>query len=208
MIDWQQALRLCLVIGPSEVDGDWLQVIDQAIAGGVSSVQLRDKTLPDEIFMQLASMLLQRIPEHIALIINDRVSVAQALGLSLHIGQRDCPYDKARQQLGEDAVIGLSIENIEQARRYKNCGANYFGVGPVFATVSKLDAAPVLGVSRANDIAEVLQPSPSVFIGGINQQNVCQCQIAAGVAVISAITQSHQPTMAAQQLTRGYYATA
>lgn len=208
MIDWQLALRLCLVIGPSDVSGDWLWVVGQAIAGGVSSVQLRDKTLSDESLLQLAILLQQLLPQNIPLIINDRLSVARALGLALHIGQRDCPYSHARQLLGEQAVIGLSIENVEQAHQYKACGANYFGVGPVFATTSKPDAAAVIGVEQANLIVGILQPTPVVFIGGINQHNVGQCQSAAGIAVISALTESTQPKIVAQQLLRGDYAAA
>ena len=205
MVDWQQALRLCLVVGPSEIEGHWLTVVDQAIAAGVTSVQLREKNLPETEVMQLAQALQQRLPRHVPLIINDHVAIAKALKLALHIGQHDCPYEQARAELGPNATIGLSIENIIQAQQCQSIGVDYFGVGPVFATSSKPDAAPVLGVSQANAIVELLRPTPVVFIGGINQSNLLQCQQAAGVAVISAITQSVNPSEATRQMTREYY---
>lgn len=200
VFDVKRALRLCLVIGPSNVKGSWLAVVERAVAGGVTMVQLREKNATPQCMMQYAGSLLRILPQGIPLIVNDCVATAKALNLGLHIGQQDCAYDEARCILGDSACIGLSIENREQAMHYKECGANYFGVGPVFATPSKADAAPLLGAKQACGIAGLLQPTPAVFIGGVSSANMLQLKSFGGIAVISAITASDDPQRAAQAL--------
>ena len=205
MFDVKQALRLCLVVGPSSVAGNWRAFIEQAIAGGVTSVQLRDKTLGAKDVAYYARQLQQALPSGFPIVINDHVDVAAELGLALHIGQSDCDYQVARERLGQHAVIGLSIENEAQAKVCRQSGADYFGVGPVFVTDSKPDAAPALGVERAAQIGQQLAPTPCVLIGGIGLNNVSLLQGSVdGVAVISAITQSADPKLAARQLRRGF----
>ncbi len=204
MFDVKQALRLCLLIGPSQVAGDWLALIKQAIAGGVTSLQLRDKTLDAKGVAYYAKQLKKALPSGFPLVINDHVEVAAELGLALHIGQGDCSYQSARERLGEQAIIGLSIENEQQAKACRENDADYFGVGPVFATGSKPDAAPAVGVERTHSICQQLAPAPCVLIGGVGLNNVSLLQgVAHGVAVISAITQSADPKLAARQLRRG-----
>lgn len=203
MFNFKQALRLCLVIGPSSVKGDWLAVVKQAIVGGATMVQLRDKNLDESAIERGALQLLSCVPPSIPLIINDHIAVAKKLGLGLHIGQKDGPCSYAREQLGSNAIIGLSIESKQQAIACRNSGADYFGIGPVFSTSSKPDAAKPLGIKQAINIAQFLQPLPSVFIGGVGVNNVVKLAGAAdGIAVISAITNAPSPKCAAQQLLR------
>ncbi|MDF1655378.1 MAG: thiamine phosphate synthase [Coxiellaceae bacterium] len=201
-INWQQALKCCLVIGPSSCNKtSWIDIIQSAIRGGITSVQLREKQATEKHILEIAQQLLRVLPSHIPLIINDHVMLAKQLNCAVHIGQSDHTYTCARDIMGKDACIGLSIENIEQAERYKKCGANYFGVGPVFETTSKSDAAKPLGIVKAAHIIERLAPSPCVLIGGITSTNVAQLpKNKAGIAVISAITQAQSPQFAAQQL--------
>lgn len=200
MFNLRQALRLCLVIGPSNVKGDWLAVVRQALDGGVTMVQLREKQAKPAELLAHAYALQAILPSTVPLIINDCIETAMRLGVGLHIGQQDCPYPKARRLLGGDACIGLSIENERQAQRDKCCGANYFGIGPVYASPSKVDAAPSLGVAQACEIARIVQPAPCVFIGGLNQENVVRLRAFGGLAVISAVAASAHPKQAAQRL--------
>lgn len=194
---------LYLVVGPNDCKyHSIINVIKMAIAGGVTCVQLRDKYLSSYEIAELAKIILSFLPTEIPLIINDHVAVAKELGVGLHIGQSDMQYQQARSVLGENAIIGLSIENYEQAQRFRNCGASYFGVGPVFATQSKLDAAEAMGITTLNQIVDELNPTPCVAIGGITMGNVNQFSVAnlAGVAVISAITHARNPKSAAKLL--------
>ncbi|MDF1760806.1 MAG: thiamine phosphate synthase [Coxiellaceae bacterium] len=201
-IDWQQALKCCLVIGPScGVKHSWIDTIQLAIQGGITSIQLREKNASEAEMARMAKQLLKLLPSHIPLIINDHVDVAKQLQCAAHIGQSDMPFVEARRLLGTQSVTGLSIENLEQARQYKNCGATYFGVGPVFTTGSKPDAAEALGINKTIQIIELLDPTPCVLIGGIDKTNVHHLPPQkSGIAVISAITQAISPLLATQQL--------
>ncbi len=197
------ALKLCLVIGPLDCrPHDFFTVLEQAIDGGVSCIQLRDKNASPEQTEKLARQILKITPPNIPLIINDHVNVAKKLNCALHIGQTDMNYHQVREILGGQAIIGLSINNLFQAKQYKNCGANYFGIGPIFPTHSKSNATPPLGIDHLNIINKQLAPTPCIAIGGINPNNVASVFSAhiAGVAVISAIAQANNPKHAAQQL--------
>ncbi len=206
MIDWQQAIKCCLVIGPSCcVTSCWIDIIRLAIQGGITSVQLREKNANEAEITCMAQQLLKLLPPHIPLVINDHVNVAKQLQCAVHIGQSDMPFSMARKLLGSQAGVGVSIENLEQAKQYKNCGASYFGIGPVFATGSKPDAPEALGIYKTTQILELLAPTPCVLIGGITVKNTIllprhKLKLKHGVAVISAITHSDSPLLATQQL--------
>ncbi|MDF1796711.1 MAG: thiamine phosphate synthase [Coxiellaceae bacterium] len=201
-ISWSQALKVCLVIGPSScTKANWIDVTQQAIKGGITSVQLREKSASPNELIEMAQQLLALLPAHIPLIINDHVDIAKQLHCAVHIGQSDVLFSLAREALGAKSIIGLSIENMAQAKEYKNCGASYFGVGPVFQTKSKLDAAEAMGTAEAAKIIDLLSPTPCLLIGGINVTNVKQLpKNKAGIAVISAITHARSPVIATQQL--------
>ena len=203
MKNFSEALRLCLVIGHLDCHPhSMLTIIKQAIAGGVTSIQLREKNLTEEKIAKQGSQLLKILPHHIPLIINDHVAVAKFLKIPLHIGQADTKYQYARKIMGKAAIIGLSIENIRQANHFQSCDADYFGVGPVFATSSKSDAAPAIGLENLRTIVSILSPKACVAIGGVNQHNAAPVYKTGvcGIAVISAITQAENPYLATQKL--------
>lgn len=202
MINLIRAMKLCLVIGPGDCyPRDFFTVIQEAVAGGVTSIQLRDKQADEKQIAFLGKRLLDTFPA-VPLIINDHVEVAKFLNTGLHIGQSDMEYSIARKIMGQESWIGLSIENREQAKKYQSCDASYFGIGPVFSTNSKLDAASPLGIDGLNAVLSLLAPKPCVAIGGITLSNaalLARTNIQ-GVAVISAISAAKNPCYAAEQL--------
>lgn len=178
---------------------EWVQ---QAILGGVTLVQLREKDLSTREFFQAAvgmKTVTQRY--NIPLLINDRLDIALAAEADgLHIGQSDLPADIAKRLLGEGKILGLSAENLEEAKQAEAEGADYVGVGAVFPTATKTDASFVTK-ETLNTIKSALS-IPVVAIGGINKQNIGQlCDSGIdGVAVVSAIMGSENPKEAAQIL--------
>lgn len=192
---------------------DLLDVVEAAAAGGVTVVQLREKTAPGGEFVELARAMRQRLrPFRIPLLINDRVDVALAAGAEgVHVGQSDLAYVDVRAIMGPDALIGLSVETMDQALDVPDLdlmpggalGPDYLGVGPVFPTGTKADAAPVWGLER---LARLRGESRQtlVAIGGVTVDNAGDCIRAGadGVAVVSAIIAAADPGQAARQLRR------
>lgn len=168
---------------------DLCQTITQAISGGVTLVQLREKNLSTLEFYELAKQVKEVLtPYHIPLMINDRLDIALAVDAEgLHIGQEDLPLPIARQLFGENKVIGLSVSNLAEAQLAQQQGADYLGVGAVFPTSTKLDADSVT-LAQLKEMKEAVS-IPVVAIGGITQDNVEQVLKTGvdGVAVISAI---------------------
>ncbi len=195
-------LKLYLVIGTSNCPPgtNLTGLVRDAVDGGVTSVQLREKHATESEVYALAEELQAVLPPEIPLIINDYVGIAKKLRLPVHVGQSDLPCEMVRELMGPDAIVGLSIENVRQAKESKGCGASYYGVGPIFTTGSKHDAAPPIGVDGLEAIANILD-APCVGIGGINGDNADQVyQYFEGVAVISAITNDPDPEAAARAL--------
>jgi thiamine-phosphate pyrophosphorylase len=194
--DW---LKLCLVIGPSNcLYWSFEETVQQAVSGGVTSVQLREKSLSNHELIEIGQRLINLLPPSVPLVINDRVEVAQALGCHLHLGQDDAAFNQARKQLKPGQKIGLSVNNFEQALQLKHSEADYFGVGPVYHTPSKPDATNPIGIDGLEAIVETLKHKPCVGIGGLNADNARYVyEKGAGVAVISAISQAKQPEQAA-----------
>lgn len=204
----KQMLKLCLIVGERDCKFYSLfDIIRKAIKGGVTSIQLREKNFTEKELLTLTTSILKFLPQEFPMIINDFVEHVQWLrkkypNVGLHIGQNDMPYLEARKLLGHEAIIGLSIENIEQAKKFRNCGADYFGIGPIFNTRSKTDAAPPIGETQLRTILNILSPTPCVAIGGIttnNARKIFQTGID-GIAVVSAITKAKDPEEAAKQL--------
>ena len=166
-----------------------LEAVEAAAAGGVTIVQLREKTLCSKDFFLLAKELLELCRSlNIPLIINDRLDIALAVGAAgVHLGQNDLPVAAARAICGRDFVIGASCHNQEQAIKAEQEGADYIGAGAVFATGTKTDTS-VIGIQGLADIAACVK-IPVIGIGGINKTNVglVKNSGAAGAAVISAI---------------------
>ncbi|RAR57388.1 thiamine-phosphate pyrophosphorylase [Onishia taeanensis] len=171
-----------------------------AVRGGVTMVQLRNKTASDaELIVQARRLMAALHGTGVPLIINDRLDVAIAAGADgLHIGQGDGDVAEARRQLGPDAILGLSVENSIQLAALDPQGLDYLGIGPVFATASKQDHAPPLGLEGLTELA-ASSPLPTVAIGGLNASHVeaIRQSGANGLAVISAICGQPDPQAAA-----------
>ena len=184
-------LHLYLVTKPRP---NWQQVVGKAVRGGVSIVQLRDKNCTDQEMVEMALALRTMLPPTVPLIINDRLAVAKAVGVGLHVGQQDVSPLEARKQLGNGVLIGLTVHNrVDLANQYSSV-IDYVGVGPIFPTHTKPDANPVLGVDCLATIVAETDVSV-VAIGGIDSTNVSSVrrQGVAGVAVCSAIMDADDP---------------
>ncbi|CAN8065802.1 unnamed protein product [Agarophyton chilense] len=171
----------------------------------VTFVQLRDKNVSREQSIELGKHLRQ-ITEHahVAFVVNDDIRLAALLGADgVHLGQDDQSVSTARRLLGNHAIVGVSAATEHEIDTAIADGADYIGVGPVFATSSKPDAGQALGEDQLRRLVRHTDSRiPVVAIGGINEHNVAFCKRAGvdGVAVISAIMASHQPSLAAQKL--------
>jgi len=178
-------------------------VVRAALRGGITAVQLREKECATRDFVELARALKAILtPAGVPLIINDRVDIALAAGADgVHIGQSDTEYCEARRLLGPDAIIGLSVETLEQAERAASLDADYLGVGPIFVTPTKPDAAPPCGIGG---LAAIRRASRHVLVavGGIHRDNAAAVIRAGadGIAVVSAICADPDPERAAREL--------
>jgi len=168
-----------------------LEQVELALQGGVKIIQIREKELPVGDFISLASQALMLTQAHDGfLIINDSLEVASSIGADgIHLGQEDLSLREAREVLGSDAVVGLSVKTVEEAIRGEKDGADYLAVNGVFPTATKED----LGYCPGLEGVELIRKStglPVIGIGGITLGN-CRCVIDAGadgVAVVTAIT--------------------
>ncbi|SEA40421.1 thiamine-phosphate pyrophosphorylase [Desulfuromusa kysingii] len=180
-----------------------LDIIRAAVAGGTSLVQLREKDCSTREFVELGQAVASLLQGYkIPLIINDRVDVALAIGAQgVHIGQSDMPYPQARAILGSQAIIGLSVETPEQALAANLFDVDYLGLSPVFATTTKMDLPPQLGLQGVQEIRAVSRHQ-LIAIGGINSDNAENVITAGahGLAVVSAICAASDPKNAAMEL--------
>ena len=196
--------QLCLVTDSALANGRSLGgIVAAAVKGGVTLVQLREKTASTRAFIEQARVLKRLLaPLRVPLLINDRIDVALAADADgAHVGQQDMPVALARQLLGPAAIIGLSITELGQVRDRDVELADYLGVGPIFAQSTKLDATPPLGL---DGLAEVRRASskPIVAIGGVSAANADAVRSAGadGIAVVSAIMGADDPRAAAAAL--------
>lgn len=196
------------LIGPVYVVTDAessLPVADQALGaarGGAWAVQLRDKHLSDADFAALAQALHPPLAAMgVRLFVNDRLEVACALGLDLHIGQGDTPAALARARLGAGALLGLSVEEPGQLAAIPPGTVDYLGVGPVRATSTKPDHAPAIGFAGLADIVRAA-PCPVIAIGGLRAGDgaLLQGAGAVGLAVVTAVTRAADPEAATRAL--------
>ncbi|MEM7537695.1 MAG: thiamine phosphate synthase [Chloroflexota bacterium] len=178
-------------------------VVTQAVQGGVSSVQLREKQLGTRQFVEEAQALKSALsPYNVPLIINDRIDVALAVDAEgVHIGQSDMPYALARRLMGPDAIIGLSVETMDEVIEAEDFDVAYLGVSPIFETPTKTDTKGSWGLDGLRQVRSRSR-HPLVAIGGLNAINM-QSVIQAGadsVAVVSAICAATDPQQAARTL--------
>ncbi len=188
-----------LSLGRSTVD-----IVRAAVAGGVTCVQLREKKCGTREFVAEAKAVLELLAgTGIPLIINDRLDVALAVGADgVHLGQTDMRISDARRVAGSSMLIGISAECVEDAVRAQAEGADYVGISPVFATPTKTDTAPALGLDGVARIRAAVS-LPLVGIGGVKPGNAAEVIRAGcdGVAVVSAIVSAPDPQRAATELT-------
>ncbi|SPF40108.1 Thiamine-phosphate synthase [Syntrophobacter sp. SbD1] len=179
------------------------QVVRESVAGGVTVVQLREKDAGAREFLDQAFVLRQATLElGIPFIINDRVDIALACRAEgVHLGQEDMHCALARRIVGKDMIIGVSVSTTHEALEAEADGADYLGVGPLFATSTKSDALPPTGLGVLQSIRRAVR-IPLVGIGGINYTNAGDVIRAGGdgAAVVSAIIASPNPEMAARAL--------
>ncbi len=195
---------LYLVIGSDAVRGRAVtDVVAAAVRGGVSLVQLREKTLPDAEVIARARALIELLtPSGVPLIVNDRVEAAIAAGAAgVHLGQEDVHVGRARSLLGPGGIIGVSAGTAAEAATVSAGLADYVGVGSVYPTASKTDAGAAIGIAGLRALQARL-PLPVVAIGGIHAGNAAEVAAAgvAGVAVVSAICAADDPEGAARSL--------
>jgi thiamine-phosphate pyrophosphorylase len=180
-----------------------LTIVRAAVQGGVTCVQLREKTCSTREFIEEALAIREFLRSRgVPLIINDRVDVALAVGADgVHLGQKDMPLAAARAIVTDTMVIGISVESVADAVAAQGGGADYLGASPIFATPTKIDAAAPLELAGLQAIRRAVH-IPLVGIGGLNRQTaaaVVRCG-ADGLAVVSAIMAAEDPEQAAREL--------
>ena len=178
-------------------------VVRAAVAGGATCVQLREKECGTREFLEEARAVRAALRgTGVPLIVNDRVDVALAVGADgVHLGQRDLPIAAARRLGPPSWIIGVSAESVADAVRAERDGADYVGASPVFATPTKADHAPPLGLEGLRAIRAAVK-IPLVAIGGIHAGNARETIRAGadGLAVVSAIVAADSPREAARAL--------
>lgn len=199
----EEDLLLYAVTDRSWLGGHTLyEQAERALKGGVTFVQLREKTLDEAAFLEEAKEIQKLCARYgVPFVINDNVEIAAAIGADgVHVGQSDMEAGDVRRRLGPDKIIGVSAQTAEQALRAQEHGADYLGVGAVFPTGSKADATEVSRetleeICRAVDI-------PVIAIGGIGRENVMELKGSGicGIAVISAIFAQKDIEAAAAEL--------
>lgn len=166
-----------------------MEQVKEALEGGITFLQLREKHLSEEEFIQEAKEMKELAKSyHVPFVINDNIKVALAVDADgVHIGQDDMSVEEARKLLGNDKIIGVSAHNVEEAKKAQEGGADYLGVGAVCATSTKKDA----NVVSKEEIRKICDATdiPIVAIGGIKKDNILTLKGtgADGVAVVSAI---------------------
>ncbi len=179
------------------------QIVRESVAGGVTVVQLREKDAGAREFLDQAFALWQAASDlAFPIIIHDRLDIAMACRADgVHLGQGDMHCAYARRIAGKDMIIGVSVSTADEALEAEADGADYLGVGPLFATPTKADALPPTGLGVLRTIRQAVR-IPLVGIGGINHTNAGDVIRAGadGIAVVSAIIASPNPGAAARAL--------
>lgn len=206
MFDITRARGLYAIVDPELCLGrDPLAVAEAILAGGCGVLQLRAKRLPPDELERLATRLLQACHARaVPLVINDHWTLAQQLGADgIHLGQSDVALEQARARLGPAFAIGLSTHDLRQALAAQARGADVIGFGPVFATRSKLDPDPVVGLDGLREVCGRVS-IPVVAIGGITLENVERVAACgpALVAAIGALCGARDPEQAARAMHR------
>ncbi|WP_295607827.1 thiamine phosphate synthase [uncultured Methanobrevibacter sp.] len=191
----------------NKTDEEFLNIIEEAIKGGTTVVQLREKTASTKEFYDLALRVKEITSRYgVPLLINDRIDIALAIDSEgVHIGQDDMPADIAREIIGEDKILGVSASTVEEAKKAENDSADYIGSGAVFPTATKDDADSV----SKEELKEIVDSIdiPVVAIGGITVENASSLKDSgiAGFSVVSAIMSAEDPKEASKKLKEIYF---
>ncbi|HLR15776.1 MAG TPA: thiamine phosphate synthase [Bacillota bacterium] len=202
-----QALRLYFIMGSQNTKADPETVLKQAIQGGITCFQYREKgsgAKTGEDRFHLGEKLRELCATNeVPFIVNDDIELARALDADgIHIGQGDLPMKEARKKIPSHMIIGLSTSTVEESIQAEKDGADYIGVGPIFATNSKEDALQPIHIQGLKEIREAVPSMPIVVIGGMNASNAKEAMDAGanGVSLISAISQATDVTEATSRL--------
>ena len=199
----RKALALYAVTDRAWLDGRTLsECVEQALVGGATFVQLREKEAPQaEVVLRARALAPLCRAAGAPFVIDDDVEAARISGADgVHVGQNDAACAEAREALGPDAIVGVSVQTVEQALAAQAAGADYLGVGAVFGTPTKPDATDV-GVAGLRAICDAVD-IPVVAIGGLNVRTIPELAGTGvdGAAVVSAIFASDDITIAAREL--------
>jgi thiamine-phosphate pyrophosphorylase len=191
----------------NKTDEEFLNIIEEAIKGGTTIVQLREKTASTKEFYDLALRVKEITSRYdVPLLINDRIDIALAVDSEgVHIGQDDMPADIAREIIGDDKILGVSASTVEEAKKAEIDSADYIGSGAVFPTATKDDADSV----SKEELTEIVDSIdiPVVAIGGITVENAHTLKGSgiAGFSVVSAIMSAEDPKEASEKLKEIYF---
>ncbi|MGN0269568.1 MAG: thiamine phosphate synthase [Candidatus Weimeria sp.] len=178
-------------------------VIKQAVEGGATMIQLREKELDREQVIKEALEIKSFLnAKNIPLIIDNDIEITKRVGADgVHVGQDDCPVSEARKLLGNDFIIGATAHNVSEAVKAEEDGADYLGVGAAFGSSTKVDAKAIVSLDEYKKITEAVS-IPVVAIGGIDETNIMRLKGLglSGFAVVSAIFARDDVRAATEQM--------
>lgn len=199
---------LYLVINPEQcIHNSVVQTVLSSVKGGVTAIQLRTKTMSAQELTDMVAGVVDALgSQDIPVFINDHVHIAASTGVNaVHLGQDDMAVKEARSMLGDEAYLGLTVRSVSEARSAPLQLLDYVSVGGVFRTRSKINSDSPIGLSGLGEIVNLLRSRspyiPIIAISGITTQNlksILKCGVD-GVAVVSAICESEDPHLVAQE---------
>ena len=191
----------------NKADEEFLNIIEEAIKGGTTIVQLREKTASTKEFYELALKVKEITSRYgVPLLINDRIDIALAVDSEgVHIGQDDMPADIAREIIGDEKILGVSASTVEEAKKAEIDSADYIGSGAVFPTNTK-DDADAVSFDELKEIVDSID-IPVVAIGGITLENAGSLKESGinGFSVVSAIMNAEDPKEVSSKLKEIYF---
>ncbi len=195
-------VSLYLVLDPTMIRHRSVELIlEEAVRGGITLVQVREKECGQEEFLSLAHKCASILSQFkIPLILNDRVDLVTEVGAQgVHLGQSDLPYQEARKILGAEAIIGLSVESIEQTIAVEQADIDYLGVSSIFPTSTKTNLKHIWGLEGLKHL-RTLSSHRLVGIGGIDESNAIEVLQAGadGLAIVAAICKADSPKQASR----------
>ena len=201
----RKQLKLYLVTNSDgKSEEEFLTALEEAIEGGVTFVQIREKNKSTAEYIDLVCKALEITRKHnVPLVVDDRVDVVLATGADgVHVGREDMPVETARKILGPDKIVGATTKTVEQALAAYKAGADYLGVGAIYPTTTKVKTV-LTSTDTLNDICNAV-PVPANAIGGLNKDNlgVLKGIPIAGICVVSAIMKAEDPRKAAAELVK------